>query len=137
MLFYWWSSPLNLLPSLVNTSDVDHFNDSLLTMHSTLNVKRLEGQTYQRFLGESKPYVMRKGETYFCHFCHKWVVFLTSVIWLCNRIFMVRYTFSIMLRSGDWEDHVIHLILFSCFHRFVSYSSVGKWRAITGHKICV
>jgi hypothetical protein len=45
------------------------------------------------------------------------------------------------------KGHVIHLILFSCFQCVVSieactgalpswkrYSSVGKWRAITGHK---
>ena len=33
MLFYLWNSPLNPLTSLVNTSDVSHFDDSLLAMH--------------------------------------------------------------------------------------------------------
>jgi hypothetical protein len=36
MFFYWWNSPLNPLTSLVNMSDVGHFDDSLLAMYSTV-----------------------------------------------------------------------------------------------------
>ena len=35
MFFYWWNSPLNPLTSLVNMSDVGHFDDSLLAIHCT------------------------------------------------------------------------------------------------------
>ena len=35
MLFYLCNNPMNPLTSLVNTSDVGHFDDSLLAIHCT------------------------------------------------------------------------------------------------------
>ena len=35
MFFYLWNSPLKPLTSLVSTSDVGHFDDSLLAIHCT------------------------------------------------------------------------------------------------------